>query len=33
LLAAYRESMTLGVREPKRSGTQLLAEDAIPSLR
>ena len=29
LLAAYRESTALGVCEPKRSGTQLLAEDAI----
>jgi hypothetical protein len=29
LLAAYRESTALGVCEPTRSGTQLLAEDAI----
>jgi len=29
LLAAYRESTALGVCEPTRSGTQLLAENAI----
>ena len=29
LLAAHRESTALGVCEPKRSGTKLLAEDAI----